>query len=55
MFVPPIDHNGNYGEFTDFQAIGIDIFEKIVWEWEEAVSDVCCYCGTTENVECYGG
>ena len=51
----PFSENHEYIEFTDFQQQGMDIFQEVAFDWEYAVSNVCCDCGTTENVTCYGG
>ena len=42
-------------DFSSWQAAGIRIFDDIVWRLEEATEKVCCDCGTTEDVQCYGG
>ena len=42
-------------EFTKKQEVGIKLFNTMVWELEGETEKVCCDCGTTENVECYGG
>lgn len=49
-FVPEEDK-----DFSSWQAAGIRIFDDIVWRLEEATEKVCCDCGTTEDVQCYGG
>ena len=42
-------------EFTEEQHKAIEWFQDIVWEMEEATEKVCCDCGTTEDIQCYGG
>lgn len=42
-------------EFTEEQENAIELFQEIVWQMEEATESVCCDCGTTEDVQCYGG
>lgn len=42
-------------EFSEEQKKAIEKFQNIVWEMESATEEVCCDCGTTENVQCYGG
>ena len=32
-----------------------DRFYELVHEMESETGQVCCYCGTRENVRCYGG
>ena len=42
-------------EFTEKEQKGAELFQKIVWKMESATETVCCDCGATENIECYGG
>ena len=42
-------------EFTDEQYKAIEWFQEIVWEMEGATEKVCCDCGSTEDIQCYGG
>ena len=57
MISPHFNYDiGDYEEeLTDEQDKAIDKFQDIVWEMEAATEKVCCDCGTTEDVQCYGG
>lgn len=42
-------------EFTEEQKNAIKLFQDTVFDMEEATEKVCCDCGATENIQCYGG
>lgn len=56
-FVLPWDREKrNYAKtLTSEQQKGIKIYDQLVWDMEAATETVCIDCGSTENVQCYGG
>ena len=49
------DVKGNWRHWSDEQKDGIKKFDIYASAWETAVGKVCCMCGTTEDVQMFGG
>lgn len=50
-----IDDNGEVVELTEEEQKVVEQIHNLVWKMEEHTEMVCCDCGTTENVQGYGG
>ena len=42
-------------DFNEKEQKGAELFQSVAWKMESATETVCCDCGATENIECYGG
>lgn len=51
----PFYEKDNWKEWSNKQKDGIKKFDIYASAWETAVGRVCCMCGTTEDVQVFGG
>lgn len=56
FIIPWNPTKGEYEKyFSQEQQRGIKIYDQLVWDMEAATETVCADCGSTEDIQCYGG